>query len=190
MGKEEYLKDVMEFARKSPVVDARSLSQIVKDKKRVKQYDKQLINNLLLDGRLKRLSKGFYTTHDDPSLAVLCFKPAYLGLQDALAFHGMTEQETISVIVTSRRVRPGIRKVMGANVLVRRLDKKYMFGLGSCKVGELYLPYSDPEKTLIDMVYFKEDVSGVDAGSLDRKVLGGYLKAYPLRIRKRVISLF
>jgi predicted transcriptional regulator of viral defense system len=186
MGREKYIRGIEEFVKKSPLVDARSISQIIKDKKKIKQYDKQLIRNLLKSGKLKRLAKGFYTTHDDPSLAVLCFKPAYLGLQDALAFHGLIEQETIPVVITSRRARPGIREIMGTNVLIRRLDNKYLFGFEYHQVGGFYLPVSDPEKTVIDMLYFKESLD-IDFEGLDKEKLLKYLKKYPKKFRERVL---
>lgn len=189
MGKEKYQKDVESLFKRSAVVNASSVSRILRSRKKVKQYQKQLIRNLLLKGKIKKLSKGFYTIHNEPSLAVFCFKPAYLGLQDALSFHELWEQETIPIIITSRKVRQGIRKVLGVNILVRRVDKKYMFGFDYCKEGEFYLPYSGIEKTFIDMIYFNENFSEEAIKSilrkLDRKKLGLYLKVYPKKFRKK-----
>jgi hypothetical protein len=106
---------------------------------------------------------------------ILCF---WLG---ALSFHDLWEQETIPVILTSRKIRQGIRKIMNANVLVRRLDAKYSFGYDYHKQGDIYLPYSDIEKTLIDMVYFKEklDEEFIRNIKINMKKLDLYLKRYP-----------
>ncbi len=192
MGKEKYQKYVESLFKRSAVVNASSVSRILRSRKKVRQYQKQLIRNLLLKGKIKKLSKGFYTTHNEPSLAVFCFKPAYLGLQDALSFHELWEQETIPVIITSRKVRQGIRKALDVNILVRRIDKKYMFGFDYCKEGDFYLPYSDIEKTFIDMVYFNEKFSEEAIKNilrkLDRKKLRLYLKIYPKKFRKKVIG--
>jgi len=193
MGTTKYLKQVEEFFQKSPVVDVNSISRIMNNKKKVKQYNKQLIRNLVLKGRIKRLTKGFYTTHDDPSLAVFCFSPAYLGLQDALSLHNLWEQETIPVIITAKRIRPGIRKILGANVLIRRVNKKYLFGSVILKQGDFYFPYSDIEKTFIDMIYFKERLSKEAITEIRKKVnvkkLNKYLENYPKRIKKIIFNL-
>ena len=68
------------------------------------------MNYLVRQREVKRLTKGYYTVYEDPSLFVHCVKPAYLGLQDAMSFHNLWEQQTIPVVVTCRRVRTGRRK--------------------------------------------------------------------------------
>ena len=192
MGKEKYIKKIESLFYKSPVVDADSISRIVKSKKNVKQYTKQLIRNLILRGRIKRLTKGYYTFHEDPSLAVFSFKPAYLGLQDALSIHNLWEQETIPVIITSRKVRQGIRKVFGINVLIRIINQKYLFGFEYKKQGEFYLPVSDIEKTLIDLIYFKYKFDKILLDNfhqkIDKEKLNKYLSRYPQKIKKRVLE--
>ena len=188
MGKEKYQKQIEELFKKSPVVSFSSVARIIKNK----EYSKQLIRNLLLKGKIKKLTKGYYTKYDDPSLLVFCFKPSYLGLQNALSFHNLWEQETIPVIITTRKVRPGIREVMGMNVLIRRIEKKYFFGFEYCQEGNLYFPYSDIEKTFIDMLYFKEKLSEEAMKNIFKKInlkkLNAYLKTYPKSIQKQVLA--
>ena len=133
MGKEKYQREIEALLKKSPVISFSSLARIVRKQKKVKQYQKQLIRNLLLKGKLKRLAKGCYTIHDNPALSVFCFKPSYLGLQDALSFHALWEQETIPIIITTRKIRSGIRKIMGMNVLIRRIDKMLEYIKDYCK---------------------------------------------------------
>jgi len=57
----------------------------------------------------------------------------------------------------------------------------------------IYLPYSDVEKTVINMVYFKQKLNEETIRELikkiDRKKLNSYLKIYPKNIRKTVIEL-
>lgn len=189
MGKEIYLKDIEALFKKSPVVSASSISRLMRSKKGVTQYQKQLIRNLLLKGKIKKLVKGHYTIYDDPSLAVFCFKPAYLGLQDALSFHEVWEQETIPVIITASKARQGMRKVLGMNILVKRIDKRYLFGYEHVMQGNLYYPYSDLEKTFIDMVYFRQQLSEETLHAIkervDKKKLHSYLRNYPKRFRER-----
>jgi len=192
MGKIKYQEEIKELFRKSPVVSYSSIEKIVKNKKNIKQYTKQLIRNLLLKKKIKRLAKGYYTIINDSSLAVYCFKPAYLGLQDSLSFHNLWEQETIPVIITARKVKPGIRDIMGGNILVRRINKRYMFGFDYSN-KEIPFPYSDIEKTFIDMLYFKEKLSEEALKNiikrLDIKKLNSYLNHYPKRMQKIILNL-
>ena len=192
MGKEKYLKDVEALFSKSPVVSYSSIEKVVTHRKKVKEYVKRLVHYLTVSGRIKRLAKGCYTALDDVSLAVFCFKPAYFGLQDALSYHNLWEQETIPVIITSRKVRPGIRTVLGKNVMVRRILRRYFFGIEYSRQGKAAFPYSDVEKTFLDMAYFKEKLSdevlAVFRERLNYKKLKIYLKFYPKRFRERVLS--
>jgi len=193
MGKEKYLKKVSELFNKSPVVSYSSIEKVIKTENKRSNYAKKLVGYLTKNGKIKKLAKGYYTSKEDISLAVFCFKPSYLGLQDALSFHNLWEQETIPVIITSKKVRQGIKKVMNKNIFIRRINKKYLFGFDYYKSNEFYLPYSDIEKTFIDMIYFKEKLSEVAIKNIkeriNKKNLNKYLREYPKRIRKIVFSL-
>lgn len=192
MGKEKYLREIESLFEKSPVVSYSSINRIIQNKKRVKQYTKLLVRNLILKGKIKRLAKGYYSLKNEPSLLVYCIKPSYLGLQNALSFYNLWEQETIPVIITSKKVRNGIRKIDNGNILIRRIDKKYLFGFDYVKEGDIYLPYSDIEKTFIDMIYFKERMDEKTIKNMvekfDKKKLNSYLKKYPDNFRKKVLK--
>ncbi|MFH1592449.1 MAG: hypothetical protein ABIB47_03730 [Candidatus Woesearchaeota archaeon] len=191
MGKQKYLSDIKNLFKKSPVVSFKSIERIIKNKKRVKQYTKQLIRNLISKNKIKKLAKGYYTSHDEVSFSVFCFKPAYFGLQDALSIYELWEQETIPIIITTRKVRQGIRKILKVNVLIRRITPKYLFGFDYYKDGDFYFPYSDVEKTFIDMVYFKQPLDEEVIKNFRKKInvkkLGAYLKKYPKKFRNRVL---
>lgn len=192
MGKKKYLDKIGNLFEKSPVVTFDSIKMIVREKKNIKQYTKQIIRNLIRQNKIKRITKGFYTIHGDPSLAVFCFS-GYLGVQNAMSFHNLWEQETVPIIITSKKVRQGRREIFGANVIIKRIDKKYIFGFELYKDGDFYFPYSDIEKTFIDMVYFKQplDEETIDnfKERINRKKFREYLKRYPLQIRKRVMKI-
>lgn len=188
MGKIKYINEIRKFFKESPVVDIGSLKKFIK--KNDKSYIYLLINKLLKKKEIRKLTKGFYTIHEDTSLIVFCFKPSYLGLQNALSFHNLWEQETIPVVITTRKLRRGIRKVEGLNVLIRRIDRKYIFGFEYYKDGDFYLPYSDIEKTFIDMIYFHQpldkDVVENFKEKINKKKLKDYLKKYPKKFMKKV----
>ncbi len=192
MGKKKHKDRIEELFDKSPVVSFRSIENIIKDKRNIRQYTKQFIKNQVSAGKIKRLVKGYYTKHDNIALSVFCFKPAYFGLQDSISHNNLWEQEAIPIIITTRKVRQGIRKIFGLNVLIRRIDKKYFFGFEYKKDGDFYFPYSDIEKTLIDMVYFrqrmdKETIKNIKE-RINAKKIRGYLKHYPKKFKKAVLK--
>jgi predicted transcriptional regulator of viral defense system len=191
MGKQKHLIKIEYLFNNSPVVSFNSIKRIVESKKNT-GYAKQIVRNLEKQGKIKSISKGHYTKYDDPSLSVFCFKPAYLGLQSALSMHNLWEQETVPIIISASKVRPGIRKLIETNVIIRRINKKYFFGFETYEDG-FYLPYSDIEKTLIDMIVYKEKITQETLinikKKLDKKKLNSYLKEYPEIIKKKVLNL-
>ena len=178
----------MRLLNKSPVVTFASIAKITGST----AYAKQLINKLRQRGTIHRLAKGHYTIHDDLNLAVFAYQPGYLGLQSALSMHGLWEQETIPIILTATKARTNIRRVDGANILIRRLDKHHVFGYQLYQEGEWHVPYSDIEKTLIDMITFKERLTPETLHALTRRIdehkLRDYLQRYEPRTRKQILK--
>lgn len=189
MGKQIHLKQIEKLFQESPVVDFKSIERVIGAGKK-SSYAKLLILNLIKRGKLKKIGKGIYTQHSESTLAVFAFKPAYLGLQSALSTHGLWEQETIPVILTTKKVRRGIRSILNSNIFIRNINKKYFFGFNLIKEGEFYLPYSDLEKTFIDMIVFNQKISDeaiiIIKRKMDKKKLGEYLKKYSFRLRQKI----
>ena len=123
-----------------------------------KTYVKTLIHNEMKKGALKRIRKGWYTYHDDPMVAVFAFMPAYLGLESALSIRNIWDQETIPVIITPNRVRPGVRDIMGTNVVIRRINPKQFYGYETLNYYGFWVPVSTLEKTYEDLKYFREKI--------------------------------
>ena len=182
MGTEKHLKKIEKLLDKSNVISFDSITKIVGDK----NYAKQVTRNLILKGKMVKVGKGLYTNKNEISLAVYRFMPAYLGLQDALSFHNLWEQETIPIIITSSKARPGIRKIMGQNVLVKRVAPKYLFGFGYYDESGITLPYSDQEKTFIDLLYFREHFKPFP---VDIEKMKKYLQRYPQKFRITVMKM-
>lgn len=191
MGKQIHLKKIEVLFDKSQVVDFKSINRIIGNKK--DNYSKLLVSNLIKKKKINKIGKGIYTKYSEISLSVFAFTPSYLGLQSALSFYGIWEQETIPIILTTKKTRRGIRNIMDSNVLVRNIDKKHFFGFELVKEGNFYLPYSDLEKTFIDMVTFnqKMDKEVIDRmkSKINKKKLKEYLKRYNLKIRKKIERL-
>jgi len=189
MGKVKYLYKVKELFNKSGVISISSLKKIVPQ-----AYLKVLLNNLLKKKEIYRLTKGYYSKHDDPTLLVYCIKPSYLGLQEALSIHNIWEQETITVLVTPNKVRTGIRNFYTTNVKIHNLNKKYYFGFDFQKLGDFYVPVSDLEKTFIDLIYFNQKLDPKTFKKLKNKIdikkLKSYLKIYPRKIQDKVLKRY
>lgn len=186
MGKVVHLDAVRQFVRRTPVFRARDVEMIVNDA----GYARLLLHNLARRGEVKRITKGWYTVHEDPLVSVFAFRPAYIGLQEALSLRELWEQETNVVLVTALRVRPGLRTILGSNVLLHRISSRYLFGFDYLRYGDFFLPVSDLEKTLIDLAYFDEspgdDIMRRLARSADPRKLSRYLRPYPKGTRNRV----
>ena len=188
MEKKKHLDKVKLLFEKSPVVEYKSVKNIVGS-----NYAKLLIHNLLKEKKIYKIGKGIYTKHNENSLAVYSFKPSYLGLQSALSYYGLWEQETIPVILTTKKVRVGLRDFNGSNVLVRNIDKKFFFGYNYVKDGSFYYPYSDLEKTLIDLVVFNKKLDKEVIKKFKKKIdmnkLKKYLSRYNIKFRKKVENI-
>jgi len=188
MGKRKYLDNILRLFDKSPIITFSSVERIVN-----RDYAKQVFNSLVKQGKIKRLTNGYYTKHEDPSLLVFCFGPSYLGLQSALSIHGLWEQETIPIILTSKKARIGLRNINGSKCYVRRINKKYMFGFEYLDDGGFYLPYSDLEKTVIDFIVFNEKITNDVLVKIKKRInkdkLNKYLGNYSSKINKKVQSV-
>jgi predicted transcriptional regulator of viral defense system len=191
MGKQIHLKKIEELFDKSQTVDFKSIERIIGSKKG--NYAKLMIYNLLKKGKINKIGKGIYTKYPESSLSVFAFTPSYLGLQNALSFYGLWEQETIPVILTTKKVRRGIRKIMNSNILVRNIDKKHFFGFELVKEGNFYLPYSDLEKTFIDMVVFNQRMDDEIISNIKKRInkekLNRYLRRYGIKVKNKVNGL-
>lgn len=192
MGKQIYLEKIEALFDKSQVVDFKSIERIISEKKKG-NYAKLLVYNLLKKGKINRIGEGLYTKHSEVSLSVFSFSPSYLGLQSALSFYGLWEQETLPVIITAKKVRRGIRRVLGLNILLRNISRKHFFGFDTIKEGSFYLPYSDLEKTFIDMVVFNQKMDNKLIKNIQKRInktkLNRYLNNYNPKIQNKAKSL-
>jgi len=154
------------------------------------EYLDLLLHNFVKKGELTRITTGKYTFKDDIMVSGFSFSPFYYGLQEALSLRNLHEQETNPVIITLKKIKPGIRVISGNNVVLRRISRKHFFGFDFIKYYDMEIPVSDPEKTLIDFVYYNEPLSKETKGDLlkliNKQKLNDYLTRYPEKFRKKV----
>ena len=155
-----------------------------------KKYKKRLIHLMLSNSRINRITKGVYTFHKDVDVVGFAFSPFYYGMEDALSIRGISEQGTNPIIVTTRNVRQGKRSFIGRNYIVRRIPEEHFFGYGMLKHGDFWVPVSDVEKTVIDLVYFDHHITEEHWSEiiklLDSKKLNEYLQRYKIVFREKV----
>ena len=192
MGKVKYIQDIRNFFKKNNIVDINSLKRFIQKQNGNEKYIYLMINNMIKKGEIKRVTRGYYSINDDPIISVFCFKPSYIGLQSALSIHNLWEQETIPIIITTGKIRQGIRSVNENNVMLHRISPRYFFGIDYTKEGNIYIPVSDIEKTFIDLIYFKQKI---DKGLLkefkkriNKKKLINYARKYPKKIYNKIVE--
>jgi len=124
-----------------------------------KNYAKQVVYRLKKRGLIIELLKGVYTPKKSPYMLVKAIPLSYVGLGSAAFLHGALGQVTVLTVLTPwapRLVRPGVRFIAGEKVVVRRISKKMYYGYDYVYIEEIGedVRVSEPEKTLIDAVYF------------------------------------
>lgn len=154
------------------------------------EYVTIMLHNLVKAGKLFRIRRGVYSETSDTQVVGFGFEPFYYGLQDALSLHGLWEQETNPLVITPRKVRPGLRNFEGSNYLVRRISRNMFFGYESMQYGEYWIPVSTKEKTFIDMVYFRQHTSEELIREFKKQIeedkLRNLLRRCPPRLAKQV----
>ncbi|HRS42758.1 MAG TPA: hypothetical protein P5530_02695 [Candidatus Diapherotrites archaeon] len=148
-----------------------------------------LLHNLVRDNKIVRLTNGVYSFNKDLMYSVFAYSPAYYGLQEALSLRNLHEQETNPIIITTNKIKSGLRTIQGSNVILRRISRKYFFGIEYIRYYDIYIPVSDYEKTLIDFIYYNEPLSKDVINELKKKIdkskLQNYLSKYPKKIRAK-----
>ncbi|MBI4210368.1 MAG: hypothetical protein HY544_02570 [Candidatus Diapherotrites archaeon] len=168
--------------------------KFLKEKGAGEGYSKLLLHNLARRGEIFRITKGAYTFTKGTSALSSVFSPSYHGLQEALTIHRIWGQGTNQVIITPRKVRSGEREIIGRKVIVRRIGRKMFFGHEIVNYGGEWLSVSDPEKTLLDFLYFREPLDRETQKKLlkmtDAKTLRKYLKLAPKTTRQMALKAF
>lgn len=193
MGKIKYLSDIRSIIDDNIVFSINDIKRIILSKGGNPDYAKLLLYNLESKGVINRVIKGYYSRYDDPNVITYCIKPSYVGLESALSFYNIWEQETNVVLITTRRIRTGTKKVFGANVVIHSIDDKYFFGFDHIDYYDLKIPISDIEKTFIDCIYYNRYLSKETLKNIYKKIdkvkLKRYLKRYDHRFIKKIKQL-
>lgn len=138
--------------------------------------------------------KGFYSLQRRDELSGFAFAPFYYGGLAALMIHDLIDDQVKMEIMTTHVVKKSFVSIYNgsSSVVLHHIPRKYYFGFADVKYGDIIIPVSDPEKTLIDLFYYKVRLPIQNYADLlrvvSRKKLAGYLKAYDKRTAKRVLG--
>ena len=173
-----------------PVFTLEDVMLAFKSKGMSYNYLRLMLHKYIKSGRIKRISSGIYTFYGDAIVVGFAFRPFYYGLESALSILGFSTQGANNMVITTRNVRLGIRVFEGRNYKVMRIKREYFFGYKLMQYNGFWVPVSDLEKTLIDMVYFKigirNELKPSILKALDRKKLKSYLEHYDKRINTKI----
>ena len=189
----KYTKAIRERFRSKPVFSLNELRTFLSKSGISDSYLRLLVHNMQKSGELKRITSGKYTFADEMQVVGLAYAPYYYGLQDALSLHNLWEQETVPVVITTRKARGGKREFLGNNYVVRRIGRKYFFGYETVRYGDFWVNVSDKEKTLIDFAHFNVPLDGEALDNLETgmrpEVMKEYLGRMPVRTRAKAVLL-
>jgi predicted transcriptional regulator of viral defense system len=166
------------------VYSIQQLSNLIsKPKSIAKVYASRLVKK----GLAKRLTRGKISfVEDDYVIATQLIEPSYVSLSSALLFHGLIQQVPAAV----QSVTPtNSRKYEKLGLVYHKIAAALFFGYLRYKKGSSYVFIAEPEKALLDLVYFtpprKEMISEI-IGKLDKKKLEDYVGRFRGRGRNKL----
>ncbi len=145
-------------------------------------YTKLFIHNLLATGKITKIGKGGYTFSKNEEVIGFAFSPFYYGLEYALTIRGLWTQISSPVIITNTKARSGVRTISGKRVVIRRISDKMFFGFDHVKYSGIFVPVSDLEKTIVDLMYYKIGIENGEVTKLVEKADRNKLRMYARRM--------
>ncbi len=154
----------------------------------------RLLSHMKRAGRIHQVVRGVYSATVDERVSGFAFQPFYYGTLYALTLRELWTQNSRPEIITLKKIRKSGILIFGGKVGVKlhHLTPKRFFGFDMLVVGGMKVPVSDPEKTLIDLFFYKirlpiQEYDGI-LNAINVKKLDSYLKAYDGHTRKTVMN--
>lgn len=189
------VKDFTEQFSNSPAFTYRDTKLFLTEKGKNSENLARLLTYMKTSGKIYAIKKGVYTFDRDDAASGFAFSPFYYGLLYALTIRDLWTQIARPEIITPRKFRASTNQIFGDPqdvVFVHHIPARYFFGYDLIKSGKFTLPVSTPEKTLIDLFYYKVKLPIQDYGELLKVVkmqkLLDLLKMYDSRINLIVLS--
>jgi predicted transcriptional regulator of viral defense system len=147
-------------------------------------YTKLAVYRLKQGGLIKEIERNKYTVHEDPLLVASSLTwPSYISCWAALRYHNLTEQlPTVIHIVTTRSRKRREVEFGQARIVFIRTRPSYFFGFEKIQLNGLDVLMAEPEKALIDCVFFHQvsfseiaEITGRSIDSIDGEKMVDYL---------------
>lgn len=152
------------------------------------------LSRMVKEGVIYTVIKGVFSTQMRDDITGFAFSPFYYGGLAALMMRDLIDDQVKIEVMTTRTVKRSYQAIYGgkSKIILHHIPTKYYFGFSDLKYGDITVPVSDPEKTLIDIFYYQIALSVRDYAEvlkrLNAGVLNKYLKHYDRHTRTAVIA--
>ena len=150
------------------------------------------LSRMVRGEKLYTVKKGIFSLEQRDEFVGFAFTPFYYGGLTALMITDLIDDQVKMEIMTTHKIKKSFIDVYKgkSHVEVHHLPKKYYFGFTEMRYGDIIVPVSDPEKTLIDLFYYNKRLFKRNYAELikhvNMKTLEKYLNCYDKRIKKRI----
>lgn len=143
---------------------------------------------------LTRLRKNLYALKmklpSEEIVANALYKPSYLSLEYVLSRHGIIPESTYSITSVTTKATADF-SALGKEFLYRKIKKAAYTGYAPEKIEGKTIFIAEPEKALIDYLYFvslgrKTLNNRLDVSRLNKKKALGYVKLYQRKALKEL----
>ena len=117
------------------------------------------------------------------------YSPSYVSLETALSFYGLIPEGVFTVQAVTTRKTASFATPIG-NFSYTSIKPAFFFGYRLEQVGPWYAAIADPARALLDLLYFRHDLSGAEQfeglrlnlheviRQVDMEMVGRYLQLY------------
>lgn len=135
----------------------------------------------------KRLERGKISfIEDDYIIATQFLEPSYISLTSALLFHGLITQVPKNVECITPK---NSRRYPALGLVYHRIPPSFFYGYERHSKAESYILIADPEKALLDSIYFscipKSTIKEI-LEKVDHEKLESYVNRFNRRGRKKL----
>ena len=150
------------------------------------------LSRMVNSGKLYSVTKGIFSTTNRTEVSGFAFAPFYYGGLSALMIRSLIDDQVAMEIMTTKKIRKTNVMIFdhSISVILHHIPNRLYFGFDDIAYGSIVIPVSNPEKTLIDLFFYKIKLSLPDYSELlrtiDRSKVTSYLSKYDQHTQKTV----
>ena len=176
------IKEIIDHFSEYPAFSYRDVVLYLRSRKLPTRNITRLLSYMKSNGKIYAVKKGVYTLIKDDMVAGFAYPPFYYGLLSALTIRELWTRNSKPEVITLRKVRKSKVQIFGSSgsiAFIHHIPAKYFFGFDIVTYGKLRVPTSDPEKTLIDLFYYKVGLPIQNLSQLLKAIDKRKLETYP-----------